>query len=69
MNEANKMENLNVKNANRKLFYAVVAPFQGNGEPKLILHEAIINEKSEVEYGDKDTLIVNPDSVLLFKSS
>jgi len=61
------MENLNVKNAEGKLFYAVVAPFQGEGEPKLILHEAVINEKGEPEYGNKDTLIINPDSVLLFK--
>ena len=53
----------NVEQMEGKLFYAVVAPFKGNGEPKLILHEAIITEGVEILYGGGNTVIIDPSSV------
>lgn len=50
-----------------KLFYAVALPFQGEGETKLILHEAKLEENGAFGYGFGDTLIVDPNSVLLIK--
>lgn len=58
--------NKNVASSNGKLFYAVVLPYQNEGEDKLILHEVTIKD-GEVTYGDKDTLVVNPEAVLLQK--
>lgn len=46
-----------------KLFYGVVAPYKGVGEPKLILHEAQLCEGG-FAYGDGNHLVVDPNSVV-----
>lgn len=56
----------NTENANNRAFYAVVAPFRGVGEPKLILHEIINQKDISLAYGIGDTLVIDPSAVLRY---
>ena len=55
--------NKNVEQMKDKVFVAVVLPFKGKGEEKLILHEATIGKDGEVSYGAGNTVIIDPSAV------
>lgn len=49
-----------------KLYYAVVLPYKGKGEPKLLLHEAHIDMHEAqpcVAYGAEGLLVIDPSAV------
>ncbi len=56
--------NKNVVNLNEKLVKAVVVPYMGVGEDKVILHEVTLMNDGTYAYGGGNTWTIDPAAVL-----